>query len=196
VVAVKQTDSPLWETVEKAGLWLLADRGLVNKVRGWWLVVFSRLGECLMVRRWQAGILLHARSLPYTTWLVESYPLISSPALSRIVIGLTQSAVKTVTEDPYSRFTAAGSSNGWVNMFRAGSGWTRIWYYRAGGVVKSVAFSGRGLPTESSSLRVQGFTLFVRSSNGWVNSSFVYEGTPIWYYSTSSSANSVDTAGV
>jgi hypothetical protein len=105
----------------------------------------------------------------------------------------TKGPVKTVAEDPYSRFTAAGSSNGWVNFF---SGSSLIWYYKVGGVVKSVAFSGRGLPTGSSALRVQGFTLFVGSSNGYVNCFSVYSGLPIWYYNTKGSVNSVDAAGV
>lgn len=105
----------------------------------------------------------------------------------------TKGPVKTVAEDPYSRFTAAGSSNGWVNFF---SGSSLLWYFKVGGVVKSVAFSGRGLPTGSSSLRVQGFTLFVGSSNGYVNCFFVYDGKPIWYYNTKASVNSVDAAGV
>jgi len=105
----------------------------------------------------------------------------------------TNAAVKTVAEDPYSRFTAAGSSNGYVNFF-AGS--SRLWYYNTNSAVNSVAFSGRGLPTGSSSLRVQGFTLFVGSSNGYVNCFFVYKGTPIWYYNTNGAANSVAVAGV
>jgi subtilase family serine protease len=106
----------------------------------------------------------------------------------------TNAAVKTVAEDPYSRFTAAGSSNGYVNFFAGSS--NPLWYYKVNGVVKSVAFSGRGLPTGSSQLRIQGFTLFVGSSNGYVNAFFVYKGTPIWYYNTNGAANSVDAAGV